>query len=130
MPNLRRILLVEDNSDDEQLTVRALRKLVDKVSIEVARDGRQALDYLADLDKTLPDVVLLDLNLPKIGGVEVLRRLREQERTHHLPVVVLSSPDEPLEIQAGYEPYASSFMHKPVTLAAFVKVAEELGMGM
>src|SRR4051812_2265432 len=109
-----KILLVEDNPDDEQLTMRALRKLGHRVSVDVARDGQEAIDYLAGDGRPLPNLVLLDLKLPKISGLEVLERLRKNPRTKHVLVVVLTSSDEPSDVRASYQQYANSYIRKPV----------------
>ena len=131
----RIILLVEDNPDDEALTLRAIRKRGITNEVVVARDGAQALDYLfaqgayagreASSD---PAVVLLDLNLPKIDGIEVLRRLRAHVRTRLLPVVVLSSSSEEKDIIASYSVGANSYIRKPVDFDQFLEVAGFLGM--
>ncbi len=102
MAKSHRILLVEDNIDDEQLSVRALRRVAAGVEIAVARDGAEALALLTNGELELPDLVLLDLKLPKINGLEVLRRIRQHERTVHLFVIVLSSNDEPDDIRSVY----------------------------
>src|ERR1051325_6411137 len=115
------ILLVEDNPDDEALTLRALKKNSIKNEVVVARDGVEALDYLfatgayADRDtRVMPQVILLDLKLPKIDGMEVLRRLRADERTKLLPVVILTSSKEDQDLIAGYSLGANSYIRKPV----------------
>ena len=130
----RTILLVEDNPKDEMLTLRALRKnhLVNK--IDVVRDGAEALDYLfgvgdhagRDVDD-LPTVILLDLKLPKIDGLEVLRRIRADKRTRLLPVVILTSSDEERDILSGYELGANSYVRKPVTFCNFSHAVAGLG---
>ena len=109
------ILLVEDSSSDEELTLRALKKSNIANRVVVTRDGAEALDYLfaqgafADRDpRDLPQVVLLDLNLPKIGGLEVLRRIRADERTKLLPVVILTSSSEDTDLLVGYASGANS----------------------
>ena len=128
------ILLVEDNPDDEALTCRALAKnrLPNPV---VARDGAEALDYLfgrgayAGRDRTiLPAVVLLDLKLPKVDGLEVLRRLREDERTRRLPVVILTSSREEQDLARGYSLGANSYVVKPVEFDAFMHAIGQLGL--
>ncbi len=130
----RTILLVEDNPKDEALTLRALKKCNLANEIVVTRDGAEALDYLfATGDYTgrdvgdLPAVVLLDLKLPKIDGLEVLRRIRSNERTRLLPVVVLTSSDEEKDIIAGYELGANSYVRKPVVFSDFGMAIAELG---
>lgn len=130
----RTILLVEDNPKDELLTLRALRKCNLANEIVVVHDGAEALDYLfAGGDYTgrrvdeLPAVVLLDLKLPKIDGLEVLRRIRADERTRLLPVVVLTSSDEEKDIIAGYELGANSYVRKPVAFSDFSMAVADLG---
>lgn len=123
-----RVLLVEDNQDDEELTLRSLRKLGKQIEMEVARDGQEALDRLFDSERPLPNLVLLDLHLPKVGGLQVLERLRSQERTAHLLVVVLTSSDEPSDVRASYQQYANSYIHKPVSLADFSDAVQRMGV--
>ena len=129
------ILLVEDNRSDEKLTALAFKKCGVSNEFVVVRDGAAALDYLfgtgpyAGRDtQVLPTVVLLDLNLPKIGGLEVLRRLRADERTKLLPVVILTASREEEDIIRGYSLGANSFVRKPVEFAAFVEAARTLGL--
>lgn len=124
-----RILLVEDNPDDEQLTLRALRKITPRfnIAVDVARDGQEALDYLTDEKRSLPNLVLLDLKLPKINGLEVLERLRKNERTKYVLVVVLTSSDEPSDVRHSYERYANSYIRKPVAYEEFGAVVGQLG---
>jgi two-component system, response regulator len=123
-----RIFLVEDNPDDEHLTLRALKKLPSRLETIVARDGQEALDMLTGSDEPLPDLVLLDLKLPKINGLEVLQRLRANPRTRHLLVVVLTSSDEPSDIKASYQQYANSYIRKPVAFEEFGSVVSQLGL--
>ena len=132
---IRVILLVEDNPDDEKLTVRALKKnnIVNEVAI--ARDGVEALDYLfgtgahAERDThSLPTLILLDLKLPKIDGQEVLRRIRADERTKRLPVVILTSSIEEQDLMQGYDGGANSYIRKPVDFTQFTEVVRQLGM--
>ena len=129
------ILLVEDSSSDEELTLRALRKSNVANRVVVTRDGAEALDYLyaqgafADRDpRDLPQVVLLDLNLPKIGGLEVLRRIRADERTKLLPVVILTSSSEDKDLLVGYGSGANSYVVKPVDFTQFADAVRQLGM--
>lgn len=129
------ILLVEDNPDDEELTVRALRKNNVGNDIVVARDGAEALDYLngtgtyAGRDPgVMPQLILLDLKLPKVDGLEVLRRLRAEERTRLLPVVILTSSNEQRDLAAGYRLGANSYVRKPVNFDEFMEAARQLGL--
>ncbi len=129
------ILLVEDNPDDEALTLRALKKNNIKNEVVVARDGVEALDYLLGAGKhagrnvnDLPQVVLLDLKLPKVDGLEVLRRIRADERTKLLPVVILTSSKEDQDVIAGYRLGANSYVRKPVSFDEFLEAARALGL--
>ncbi|HYG23234.1 MAG TPA: response regulator [Verrucomicrobiae bacterium] len=130
------ILLVEDNRDDEELTLRALRKSHIMNEVIVARDGAEALEYLfgqgnsahtAD-SEFLPAVVLLDLKLPKVSGIEVLREIRGHARTHHLPVVVLTSSKEERDLADVYDLGANSYLYKPVDFEKFVEAVGHVGM--
>ena len=125
------ILLVEDNPDDELLALRALRKNDIAGEVAVVRDGVEALDYLFGTGNhgdagLLPRLILLDLNLPKLGGLEVLRRLRSDERTRLLPVVILSSSGEQRDMRDGYGLGANSYVRKPVNFEQFVRAVEQL----
>jgi two-component system, response regulator len=129
------ILLVEDNPDDEALTLRAFKKNNFVNKIFIAHDGVEALDFLfctgayADRDPhEMPHVVLLDLNLPKVGGLEVLRRLRADPRTHTLPIVILTSSDEERDVIDGYQLGANSYVRKPVGFNQFVEAVQHLGL--
>jgi two-component system, response regulator len=129
------ILLVEDNADDVELTLRAFRRSKIANEIVVASDGVEALDYLFATGshagrnpKLLPEVVLLDLKLPKIGGLEVLRRMRAEERTRRIPVVVLTSSNEERDILSSYDLGANSFVRKPVDFTQFAEAAQQLGL--
>jgi two-component system response regulator len=131
----RAILLVEDDPDHEELTIRALRRNNIVNDIEVARDGVEALDILLGPDsesqggtRHLPHVILLDLKLPRIDGLEVLRRIRANERTKLTPVVILSSSDEERDLVAGYSLGANSYVRKPVDFNQFVDAARQLGL--
>jgi len=131
----RSILLVEDNHQDELLILRTLRKVNLGNQIDVARDGQQALDYLfcqgdyAGRDAiTLPVVVLLDINLPRVGGLDVLARIRANAATRLLPVVMLTSSDEDQDRLRSYESGANSFVRKPVDFAAFAETVARLGV--
>lgn len=128
------ILLVEDNSDDEALTLHALKKGNVVNDVVVVRDGPEALDYLfaegtfAQREEGLPAVVLLDLKLPKLDGLEVLRRLRSDERTRLLPVVVLTSSKEECDLVNSYDLGANSYVRKPVDFVQFVEAVRQLGL--
>jgi two-component system response regulator len=129
------ILLVEDNPDDEALTHRALKKNNIGNEVVVARDGADALDYLFGMGvyegrdlSAMPQVVLLDLKLPKIDGLEVLRRLRADERTKLLPVVVLTSSREQQDLVDSYGYGANSYIRKPVDFAQFIEAVRQLGL--
>lgn len=129
------ILLVEDNPDDEALTLRALKRNNIKNEVIVARDGVEALDYLfgqgayAERDpRDVPSVVLLDLKLPKVDGIEVLQRLRADERTKLIPVVVLTSSKEQQDLIDSYGFGANSYVQKPVDFAQFVEAVGQLGL--
>lgn len=131
--NQRSILLVEDNLKDQLLTLRTLRKCHVANQIVTVRDGAEALEYLfgrrsgeAESDD-LPTLVILDLKLPKINGLEVLRRIRAEERTRHLPVVILTSSDEEKDIVAGYQLGANSYVRKPVDFSDFTQAVADLG---
>lgn len=131
----RIILLVEDNPDDEALTIRALKKNNIENEVVVARDGAEALDWLfgtgdyANRDTTiLPQVVLLDLKLPKLNGLEVLRRIRQDERTRVLPVVVLTTSTEDRDMVESYNLGANSYVRKPVDFNEFARAVNNLGM--
>ena len=133
--NEKVVLLVEDNPDDVELTLRAFRKnnLVNEVI--VANDGVEALDYLfgtgdyagRDLS-ALPQLILLDLKLPKIDGLEVLRRIRDDERTKLLPVVVLTSSREEQDLMQSYALHANSYIRKPVDFDQFIESVRQLGL--
>jgi CheY-like chemotaxis protein len=127
MSNPPKILLVEDNPDDEELTVRALRMRT-TASVEVARDGYEALDHLFNDAKDIPRLVLLDLKLPNIDGFEVLRRIRADERTCLTPVVILTSSDAPVDVAAGYRHGANSYVRKPLDFGQFSEAVHQLGL--
>jgi len=122
-----RVLLVEDNADDEALTVRALRKLDPACIVDVARDGQQAVDYLAAEGVPRPDLILLDLKLPKLNGIEVLRFARSNGTMKTVPTVMLTSSDEPSDLMGSYEAGASGFVRKPVGYEEYVEVVRALG---
>lgn len=131
----RTILLVEDNADDAALTLRAFEKHDLADAVVHVDDGELALDYLfatgayqgrQDLER--PTMMLLDLKLPKVTGIDVLERVRADARTRHLPVIVLTSSDEERDILACYERGANSFVRKPVDYARFMDAAKQLGL--
>lgn len=122
------ILLVEDNPDDEKLTLRAFSKNKVFNPVIVAHDGQEAVDYLFDPGKRLPAVVLLDLQLPKINGLDVLRRLRADARTKLVPVVILTSSRADSDMIAGYNLGCNSYIRKPVDFDKFVEAAGQLGL--
>ena len=129
------LLLVEDDANDEFLTCRVLRKDAGLEEIAVARDGIEALEYLfaggaytgRDV-MDLPIVVLLDLNLPRLGGLDVLKAIRADERTHLLPVVIMTSSREDRDVQRGYELGANSYVVKPVRVEEFSERVKQLGL--
>ena len=130
MANEKTILLVEDDPDHEALAVRALKKSNVVNEILVAHDGEEAIQMLhgeAGL-RELPQVVLLDLKLPKIDGLEVLQRIRDHERTKRLPVVVLTSSGEERDLARCYQLGVNSYIRKPVSFADFTEATRQLGM--
>jgi len=125
------ILLVEDNPDDVELIERALRSHHVANTMVVARDGAEALEYLFGPEAEqhhLPQVILLDLKLPKVDGQEVLRRIRAEQRTKLIPVVILTTSDEQPDIAQSYENGANSYVRKPVDFKEFVKATRTLGV--
>lgn len=128
------ILIVEDDPDDETLLLRALKKINVSNSVTVVRDGAEALDYMfktgsyANRDSGNPAVVLLDINLPKVDGLEVLRRVRGNPPTRHQPVVILTSSDEQEDMVRGYELGANSYVRKPVEFDEFADAVTRLGL--
>jgi two-component system response regulator len=131
----KKILLVEDNPDDEALTLRALKKNNIANEVVVARDGVEALDYVfgegAHAGRDLsdqPQVILLDLKLPKIDGLEVLKRVREDKRTRRLPVVILTTSNEERDIVSSYDLGANSYIRKPVDFDQFMEAVRQLGL--
>lgn len=135
MINEHVILLVEDNKSDEELALRALKKANVSNKIVVVRDGAAALDYLFARGtyegrdtREVPQVVLLDLNLPKMGGLEVLREIRADERTRLCPVVVLTSSKEDRDLEGAYELGCNSYIVKPVDFTQFAEAVRQLGL--
>lgn len=134
IPAEKTILLVEDNPDDIELTIRALKKANIKNELIIARDGCEALDFLLqrgdweDKERTLPQLVLLDLKLPRLSGLEVLKEIRANPSTRYLPVVILSSSGEEEDLVQGYQLGANSYVRKPVDFSQFVAATRELGM--
>ena len=133
--NRKTILLVEDNPDDEALTLRALKKNNIANEIVVARDGAEALDYLFGTGAFAgrpagagPALIMLDLKLPKVDGLEVLRSLRARETTKLLPVVILTSSNEERDLVEGYGLGCNSYIRKPVDFAEFVEAVRTVGM--
>ena len=127
------ILLVEDNQDDVELTLTAFENHHVASNIVVRRDGEEALNYLFDAENRQrpdfpPEVILLDLKLPKVDGFEVLRRVRADERTRRLPVVILTSSNEEKDLVNSYELGANSFIRKPVDFMQFNEAARQLGL--
>ena len=133
--NEKIILLVEDNPDDEELTLRALKRQKITNEIIVVRDGQEALDYLfgagayAGRDTRIqPQVVLLDINLPKVSGLDVLKLLRADERTRMLPIVILTSSTEERDLTAAYKNCVNSYIRKPVDFDQFTEAVRQLGL--
>jgi CheY-like chemotaxis protein len=132
--NIRHILLVEDNPQDELLMLRSLRKINLANTVVVVHDGQQALDYLlnegefAERAPELPTVVVLDIGLPRLSGLDVLATLRKRERTRLLPVVMLTSSDEERDRLQSYESGANSFVRKPLEFSAFAETVARLGI--
>jgi two-component system response regulator len=134
-PDKQEILLVEDDPDDEELALRALGKINIANEIVTVRDGVEALDYMfgtgaySERDtRWLPAVILLDLKLPKVDGLEVLKKLRADDRTKLVPVVILTSSDEQRDVVESYELGANSYVRKPVDFNQFMDAVEDLGL--
>lgn len=132
---MKPLLLVEDNPQDEKLMLRALKKVNLGNDVTVARDGQQALDYLfregefaGRSGPELPAVVLLDINLPRVNGLDVLTKLRADPRTHLLPIVMLTSSDEERDRLRSYQDGANSFVRKPLNFSEFAETAARLGI--
>lgn len=131
----KKILLIEDNMDDELLTIRALKKYDPSFEIDVARDGVEALDYLYENNRNnikdvsvLPKLIILDLQLPKMNGIEVLRCIKSNIHTAMIPVVILTSSNENEDILRSYGCGANSFIRKPVDYLSFLEVAGNIGL--
>jgi two-component system, response regulator len=122
------ILLVEDNANDAELTLRALKQRNLANQVHVCRDGAEAMDFFSGGSATVPKVVLLDLKLPKVDGLEVLRRLKGDARTRSIPVVVLTSSREEPDIERAYELGANSYIVKPVDFEAFARAVSDVGL--
>ena len=133
MPDRKVVLLVEDNADDRDLTLRAFQRHDFGVAVEAVGDGQAALDYLLAPGpdgrlRALPELVLLDLKLPRLDGLEVLRRIRGDERTRLLPVVVLTSSAEEQDLVRSYSLGANSYVRKPVSFTEFLDASRQLGV--
>ena len=128
----RAVLLVEDNADDAELTIRGLRRANIQTPVDVARDGQEALDYLfgagEQAPRRIPAIVLLDLKLPRIDGLEVLKRIRAEERTHLVPVVILTSSGEDRDLINVYHLGANGYVIKPFEFDEFSGAIEYLGL--
>lgn len=124
----RLILLVEDDPDHELLTIRALKKSNVANEVRVARDGEEAIELLFGPGAVKPQVILLDLKLPKVDGLEVLRRIRESDKTKMLPVVVLTSSDEERDVVRSYQLGVNSYIRKPVNFTDFAEATRQLGL--
>jgi CheY-like chemotaxis protein len=120
------ILLVEDNLNDEMLALRAFKKVDISLSIQVARDGLEALDYLKDPESPVPDLVLLDLKLPKVNGLEVLKGLRAIERARRIPVVVFTSSNEQADVVGCFDAGANGFVRKSVDFQEYMEKISKL----
>jgi two-component system response regulator len=127
--NQKPILLVEDNPDDADLTLRALKKNKILNKVVVAHDGLEALQYLQTSgDQQLPAIVLLDLKLPRLDGIEVLRRIRGDERTRLLPVIILTTSKEQEDLINGYRSGCNSYIRKPVDFTEFIHAVQQIGL--
>ena len=122
------ILLVEDDPDHELLTIRALKKSNIANDVRVARDGEEAINMILGDEELRPQVILLDLKLPKLDGLEVLRRIRENEATRMLPIVVLTSSDEERDVVRSYKLGVNSYIRKPVNFNDFAEATRQLGL--
>jgi len=128
MPSAVEILLVEDNENDAELTLRALKQRNLANQVFVCRDGAEALDFFFNGATPVPKVVLLDLKLPKVDGLEVLRRIKDDARTKSIPVVVLTSSREEPDIERAYTLGANSYIVKPVDFEAFARAVSDVGL--
>lgn len=130
--DLRPVLLVEDSRDDEELTIRGLQRENLQNPVNVVRDGQEALDYLFGTDEQapgpVPAVVVLDVHLPRVNGLEVLRRIRAHERTRRQPVVILTSSHEDQDLIDGYDLGANSYVCKPIQFEQFATAVAQLGV--
>ena len=130
--NAPTVLLVEDDCDDEELTTRELKRAHLTSPVEVAHDGQEAIDYLFGTEeepaKPVPALVLLDLKLPRLGGLEILRRIRADEHTHRVPVVILTSSNEDADLISGYDLGANSYVCKPIQFDEFANAVKQLGV--
>lgn len=126
---VKRVLLVEDSADDEHLTLRGLAKSAVPHHVDVARDGSEAVRYIEALNShsDMPDLILLDLKLPKLNGIEVLKRIRANALTRAIPVVVLTSSDEESDVRGCYDNGANSYVCKPVEYDLFLKSVRSIG---
>ena len=122
------ILLVEDNANDAELTLRALKQRNLANQVHLCRDGAEAMDFFSDNASPVPKVVLLDLKLPKVDGLEVLKRLKHNARTRTIPVVVLTSSREEPDIERAYALGANSYIVKPVDFEAFARAVADVGL--
>jgi len=122
------ILVVEDNANDAELTLRALKQRNLANQVHVCRDGAEAMDFFSDGAGPVPKVVLLDLKLPKVDGLEVLRRLKQQGRTKSIPIVILTSSSEEPDIERAYALGANSYIVKPVDFEAFARAVSDVGL--
>jgi two-component system response regulator len=126
------VLLVEDNRDDEELTLRALKRANLKNPVHVAHDGQEAIDYLfgtaEQASNAIPALIVLDLHLPRVGGLEILKRIRAHERTRRLPVVILTSSSEDEDMIQGYDSGANSYICKPIQFDKFTAAVAQLGV--
>ena len=127
-PHEVEILLVEDNPNDAELTMRALKQRNLANQLHVCRDGAEALAFFGGNSRPAPKVILLDLKLPKVDGLEVLRRLKAEEQTKNIPVVVLTSSREEPDIARAYDLGANSYIVKPVDFEAFARAVSEVGL--